>query len=435
MNSKNIILLVIIGVIIVAVGTFFIIQLARDTIFVYDETPVPEPDFSTSMDEIERQVSQLRGLEIETRIPRQLMSTEELRQVVLDDFFNDYQAEDEERDIAVMNLFGFLPADFNLHDFYLALYTEQIAGFYDSDEKAMYVVSDSGFGGLERSTYAHEFVHTLQDEHFDFEDSLGFSDEACQEDSERCMAIQALIEGDATLTEQLWFQQFGTQEDMQDLQNFATNYASPVYDSAPIALKEALTFPYLYGSKFTQTLYSQGGFESIDAAFSTYQPVSTEQIMHPAAYPHDVPDNPTLPNLAKALGEGWVELEQDTLGEWYVYLVLTKAYNPEFRLFDSLALDAAEGWGGDVYSVLTNDRSGQIAALSSFNWDTTADADAAFKAFNDYSDLRFGPVTAEGYRQDGGYFSTLHQTSPDNFVWILAQDLATLQALQASVED
>jgi hypothetical protein len=44
-------------------------------------------------------------------------------------------------------------------------------------------------------------------------------------------------------------------------------------------------------------------------------------------------------------------------------------------------------------------------------------------------------VTAEGYRQDGGYFSTLHQTSPDNFVWILAQDLATLQALQASVED
>lgn len=148
MNSKNIILLVIIGVIIVAVGTFFIIQLARDTIFVYEETPVPEPDFSTSMDEIERQVSQLRGLEIETRIPRQLMSTEELRQVVLDDFFNDYQAEDEERDIAVMNLFGFLPADFNLHDFYLALYTEQIAGFYDSDEKAMYVVSDSGFGGL-----------------------------------------------------------------------------------------------------------------------------------------------------------------------------------------------------------------------------------------------------------------------------------------------
>jgi hypothetical protein len=75
-----------------------------------------------------------------------------------------------------------------------------------------------------------------------------------------------------------------------------------------------------------------------------------------------VPDTPTLPNLAKALGEGWVELEQDTLGEWYVYLVLAKAYNPEFRLFDSLALDAAEGWDGDAYSVLTNDRSGQIAA-------------------------------------------------------------------------
>jgi hypothetical protein len=435
MNRKNILLLVIIGVIILAVGTFFTIKLARNTVFVYEETSTPDPAISSSMDEIENQISQLRGLDIEARVPRQLMSTDELRQVVLDDFLEDYTAEDEAQDVTVMNLFGFLPSTFKLRDFYLDLYSEQIAGFYDSVEQEMYVVSDSGFGGMERSTYAHEFVHTLQDEHFDFEDSLGFTDEACQDDSERCVAIQALIEGDATLTEQLWFQQFGTQDDMQDLQNFATSYTSPVFDSAPESLKESFTFPYLYGIKFVQALYAQGGFEAIDTAFSTTQPISSEQIMHPSAYPKDVPNNPTLPDLEAALGEGWQELENDTLGEWYVYLVLAKAYNPQFRLYNSLALDAAEGWGGDAYSVLKNDETGQVAALISFNWDTTADSDAAFHAFSSYSDLRFGPVKADGYWQDSDYYSTLHQTSPSNFVWILAQDHATLQALQDAVED
>jgi hypothetical protein len=435
MNRKNILLLVIIGVIILAVGTFFTIKIARDTIFVYEDTSTSDPSISASMDEIERQVSQLRGLKIEAAVPRRLMSTTELRQVVLDDFLEGYQAEDEERDLLVMNLFGFLPADFTLRDFYLDLYSEQIAGFYDSVETEMFVVSDSGFGGMERSTYAHEFVHTLQDEHFDFEDSLGFTDEACQDDSERCMAIQSLIEGDATLTEQLWFQQYGTQQDMQDLQNFATTFSSPVYDSAPEALKEALIFPYIYGGKFVQALYAQGGFKAIDAAFSTTNPVSSEQIMHPAAYPDDLPNNPTLPDLESALGNGWHEIENDTLGEWYVYLILAKAYNPQFRLYDSLALDAAEGWGGDAYSVLKNDETGQVAALVSFNWDTTADANAAFKAFSNYSDLRFGPVTADGHWQGSDYYSALLQTSPSNFVWLLAQDFATLQALQAAVED
>ena len=435
MNRKNILLLVIIGVIILALGTFFITKLARDTIIGYEDNSAPNPSIPASMDEIEDQVSQLRGLNIEARVPRQLLSTEELRQVVLDDFLEDYKSEDEAQDVAVMNLFGFLPSDFKLRDFYLDLYTEQIAGFYDSVETEMYVVSDSGFGGMERSTYAHEFVHTLQDEHFDFEGKLGFTDEACQDDSERCLAIQSLIEGDATLTEQLWFQQFGTQQDMQDLQNFATSYSSPIYDSAPASLRESLTFPYIYGGKFVQALYAQGGFEAINAAFSTTNPVSSEQIMHPAAYPNDLPNNPTLPDLEVALGAGWKEIVNDTVGEWYVYLILAKAYNPQFRLYDSLALDAAEGWGGDAYSVLKNDQTGQIAAFISFNWDTTADADAALKAFSSYSDLRFGQVNADGYWQGSDYLSDLQQTSPTSFVWVMAQDFDTLQTLQATVED
>lgn len=435
MQRKNIFVLILIGVIILAVATFFIIKLAGNTAVVYEDPPTPDVTYSDSMNEIEEQVSQLRGLDIEGSIPRRLMSTEELRQVILNDFLEDYNAEDEEHDIAVMNLFGLLQADFKLRDFYQDLYTEQIAGYYDSEEKEMFVISDSGFGGMERSTYAHEFVHTLQDEHFDFNGTLGYTDDACQEDSEGCMALQALIEGDAVLTEQLWFQKFGTQEDMQDLQDFATTYESPVYDSAPDALKESLTFPYLYGSQFVQTLYAQGGYEAIDAAFSTTNPVSSEQILHPARYPGDVPSNPILPDLQTALGQDWVEIEKDTLGEWYVYLVLAKAYDPQFRLFDSVALDAAEGWGGDAFSILKNNETGELAAVTALNWDTAADADAALKAFSTYSDLRFGSALTDGYWQGEDYFCAFAQTSPESFVWVLAEDLSTMQSLLASVGD
>ncbi len=431
MKNKNILLLVLIALTVLAVGTFFVIKLSRNTVFVYEDNPTPDPTISAGMDEIESQVSQLRDLNIDTAIPRQLMTTAELRQVVLDDFLEGYKAEDEERDVAVMNLFGFLPADFKLRDFYLELYSEQITGYYDQEKKEMFVVSDSGFGGLERSTYAHEFVHTLQDERFDFEGALEYTDESCQDDSERCLAIQSLIEGDATLTEQLWFQKYGTQQDMQDLQDFAATYNSPVYESAPDSIKEDFTFPYLYGAKFVQTLYTQGGFEAVNAAFTEANPVSSEQIMHPAAYPNDVPNNPTLPNLEAALGKDWVEIENDTLGEWYVYLVLAKAHSPQYRLYDSLALDAAEGWGGDTYSVLKNEQTGKLAALISFNWDTTADADAALEAFRSYSDLRFGPVQPDGHWQGSDYSSALRETSPTSFVWLMAQDLATLQLLQA----
>ena len=130
-----------------------------------------------------------------------------------------------------------------------------------------------------------------------------------------------------------------------------------------------------------------------------------------------------------------MEIENDTLGEWYVYMILAKAYNPQHRLFDSLALDAAEGWGGDRYSVLKNDQSGEAAGMVAINWDSEADATAALRAFNDYSNLRFGAMGVDGFWQGENYYSALLQTSPTSFVWIVAQELDTLQSLQAIATD
>jgi len=42
------------------------------------------------------------------------------------------------------------------------------------------------------------FTHVLQDQAYRLSEGLGLNDEACEADSEKCAATQALIEGDAT---------------------------------------------------------------------------------------------------------------------------------------------------------------------------------------------------------------------------------------------
>jgi hypothetical protein len=169
----------------------------------------------------------------------------------------------------------------------------------------MFVVKGSGFTGVERDTYAHEFTHALQDQHFDFKGKLNYSEESCQEDSERCAAIQSLIEGDATLTEMTWLQTYATQQDIMDLQSFYQSYQSPVFDSAPAYMKLDFMFPYDQGYTFVQSLFGQGGYAAIDKAFTNQNPLSTEQILHPNRYPSDTPIPVDLPELANTLGSDW----------------------------------------------------------------------------------------------------------------------------------
>ncbi|MGH2621772.1 MAG: hypothetical protein ACRDHG_14555, partial [Anaerolineales bacterium] len=151
------------------------------------------------MDQIQEEVVTLRGLQASGPVARALLSPEALRQYVTDDFLADYTEEEARDDARTLSLLGLMEPDYDLFNLYMELYSEQIAGFYDDELKQMFVVQGAGFRGVERITYAHEYTHALQDQHYDLRNGLGFNDEACEADSERCAAIQALLEGDATL--------------------------------------------------------------------------------------------------------------------------------------------------------------------------------------------------------------------------------------------
>ena len=407
------------------------------TAVIVTETMVPTaetnfpPELMSSVSEIESQVSQIRELKATDPFNRELISETDLEQIVKDDFFADYTDEDARKDVIELSTLGLLPSGFNLKQLYTDLYSEQIAGFYDDEIKTMYVVQGSGFGGSEKLTYAHEFTHVLQDQVYGFDDQLDMSEETCQADSERCAAIQALVEGDASMTEILWFQSFASQQDYQDLMDAYDNYESPVLDSAPPYMSADLYFPYEKGQVFVQLLYNDGGYAEVDRAFKDL-PVSTEQIMHPDRYPADTPLIVSLPDLTDLLGSGWSLYDQNVMGEWYTFLILNKSFDESWQLSESYAGTAAEGWGGDAYAFYLNEESNQVVFVMDSAWDTQSDADEFANAFTSYADLRWesasekvsglptwvGPEGTIVLMQDGS-----------RTVWLIAPDSTTINAI------
>ena len=375
------------------VGAFFLLKAQKSYTPPTVEATEP-PSVDAQMDKIQEQVSDIRGLKMNTELKRAMMSSAELQDVVMNDFFKDYTPEEAQQDVDVLSALGLLETDFDLLQFYIDLYSEQIAGYFDSTTKEMYVIGDAGFTGLERMTYAHEFTHVLQDQNYDLENGLKLNDDYCEIESEYCAAVSALVEGDATLTEQYWFLSDSTDQDKNDVSDFQSSYESPVYDSAPAYMKQDFLFPYQQGFTFVQALYGEDKWKSVDAAYAN-PPVSTEQILHPEKYPNEKPLTVDLPDLAGVLGEGWTEIDRGEIGEWYTSLVLDSGIDSAFQLDTSTAADAAAGWGGDGYVYYDDSNSDAFVFAWLSTWDADAEADEFFAATKQYGTLRWGSPTFE----------------------------------------
>lgn len=392
-------------------------------------------DVRAQMEQIEQQVVTLRGLAPATDIQRGLFSTEDLRQRVLNDFIEDYTFEEAQEDVLALAAFGLLPPGFDLLTLYEELLSEQIAGFYDDETKEMVVVQGAGFGGVERMTYAHEYTHALQDANYDITDGLGYSDELCEQDSERCAAIQALLEGDASLLEETWLYEQATQQDMDDIIAFYSSYSSPVYERAPLFLQQDFLFPYTTGKEFVDYFYADGAWAAVDALYAN-PPVTTEQILHPEKYPDDRPLPVELPDLAAQLDPGWEVVDEGVLGEWYTVLVLGFGTDASANLIEGQARSAASGWGGDAYRVYANAERSQTVLVLLTEWDAVDEAEEFSRSFRDYAAGRFGAEQADGAGQwawNGSQGSARLVLSGATTLWVLAPDTALADTLAQAI--
>jgi hypothetical protein len=255
---------------------------------------------------------------------------------------------------------GALPAGTDLYKAVVDLQRSQVLGFYNTVTHRL-VFQSKGFTPLARFTLAHELTHALQDQNF----GLGLLDKLIQScRSDRAEAYRSLVEGDAVETQFQWARtNLSADEILKLKQEWAAIPPPPA--SVPKFVQEGFGFPYDAGPRFVETLLARGGLDAVDEAIR-HPPVSTEQVLHPARYPKDVPQSVRVPDISKKLGKGWKAIDFSDVGEGFLRNLF------QLSLPASESERAAAGWDGGQYRAFG--RGFHTAVLLLTVWDTERDA-------------------------------------------------------------
>jgi hypothetical protein len=258
-------------------------------------------------------------------------------------------SQDIPADQPLYQLLGLIAPEADLEEMFTALYTEQVAGFYDEGEIVVPARED-GLSILQQGSLLHEMVHALTDQHFEFDSFLQqmLDDKRYDE----VAAYRAFAEGDASLAEVMWIRTL-SQRELGEFIAESLDIDTSVLDSMPRFIRDSLVFPYESGLFFVQALQSSGGWDAVNQAYLDMPdlPGSTEQILTPGDYGRDLPA--AVPVIDVEV-PGYELTVTSVWGELSLRLMLDQG------LGEANALPAADGWGGDFYHQWFD---GQNAAL------------------------------------------------------------------------
>jgi len=379
------------------------------------------------IDEVFTETESIRGLEANPNIPVNYLTRDELEQRMLEDFAEDNPEEEIQDAQDIMVMLGFIEPDLDLEEFYIALLTEQIAGFYEPEDDSLYLISESqSMSAMDQYTLSHEFIHYLQDQNFDllrppFHDP---DDVAEETDDDASFAATCLVEGDAMIASEYWLLEYISADEMLDMQLESGDYSTEVLDSAPDYIYDSLLFPYLEGADFARYIHDRSdGFDAIDKAFSE-PPTTTEQIYHPEKYlSGEGAIEVELDDMSSELGSGW-ELDYDNvLGEFDVY----ELFKPYFFDEDDVQAVAA-GWGGNRYHYYSNP-DGDKLLVQAYAWDSEKDAQEFLSAYVQYIKDRFDEA------EKGSSVGAWMVWSTDEYTFGLKRDGENTYVLQATSDE
>jgi hypothetical protein len=264
-----------------------------------------------------------------------------------------------------------------------------IGGYYDVTAGKLVVVTDrEALSEDERINLAHTYTHALQDQAYNLS---GLRGRALSLDQR--LALEALIEGDATLTMGLFTTGNAREVDWQGYATRAHNFERLQLDapSASTALGEIDGFRYQQGTAFALAVYQAGGFGRLNKLLQD-PPASSEQVLHPAQLA-DAPAALYLTDLAPWLGGDWGLLAQETIGEFVLGLHLRETLAPgqavnRDPVAEARAWEAVAGWDGDRLQIYADGSREAWLLISA--WDSRGDAEQFFAAYQDLIRLELG---------------------------------------------
>ena len=260
-------------------------------------------------------------------------------------------------------LFGLIPDTMDLPRLMLDLLTEQVAGYYDPDSSALFVVRGAD-PLVVKLIMAHELVHALQDEYTSLNAILKL-----HRQNDRQMAGQAVAEGQATLAS---IEALAPGSDVDDvLGNWdqvrrvirAQRASMPVFAAAPPIIQEGLLFPYLAGAQFMRDFDARRSRPD-EEPYGDRMPISTAQVLHPHVYTsHQEPERLGFAGLSARD----TLVYDDDFGEFETRVALLT-----WGVDTAVAVAAAMGWNGDRYEVLGTPAGSAVLWVTA--WTTPADA-------------------------------------------------------------
>lgn len=387
--------------------------------------PQPSSELGVQVDAVVATVPAVRQLEPTRDVPYELITREQFIDELVELQDAEVPVEVRKAEERLYKRLGLLPDDADLDALIQELYGAQVLAYYQPENGHFYLIGDDeSLSGTDKLVVAHEYTHALQDQHFDLKDTVS---DYTQGDAQ--LAEIAVIEGDATLTSQLWTTDNLDFGDLLQLliEGFSQLDAASL-DGFPLVLRRQLEFPYTEGFVFATALHEEGGFAAVNDALTT-PPVSTEQILHPEKYSADeLPVDVPMPGgLDSRMGSGWALVYEQTLGELGIQILATGGEIPDGALpglpVDWPHQEVAAGWAGDRLKMFENG-DGRWAVLWRTVWDTPGDADEFETRLEDLTSGLTGTSRINAYEPSEGF--------PAEVDLLLADSQETLDLLIAS---
>ena len=290
---------------------------------------------------------------------------------------------------------GVLPEGTDLASLAASFTAISAGATYSPLDKQVLLVAERG-GQRDAGLLTHEFVHALQDQHFDLlrmmlARPLSFDREE---------AAFALIEGDAVSVErratrgEAWVKRPLEEVAREEDERYAS-YRKGIGALFPPLLTETFIFRYRDGLHFVETLRRARPAVSLDDLFRR-PPQSSEQVLHPEKYLSGESPREVEVDLEEFADEGWRPTATTPLGEVGVRgLLMAGVTSDEARR-------AAAGWGGDRSFVFEREGRAPLFVWRTA-WDTPRDAQEFFRAYNQVLQRRATPGSAGQSEAERGW--------------------------------
>lgn len=224
---------------------------------------------------------------------------------------------------------------------------EGVLGYYLIGQDRLVIITDDPEGlTIRGSTLIHELNHGLQDQRHDLA-----ADRFQPPTQDAKFAADLLVEGESMYIEQLYLERCRTNEwtCIPVPQTSSEETAPQTSPPTGVSLRVLSFFPYSEGPNYVESLYSNGGWDAVDAAFD--DPPTTAR----AAY-DGTSDPTTFPALTDPDGN-WTRFDArgvngtESVGQPGLYMLFWhQSYRHDIGVISPQTLFATDGRGPYTYT-------------------------------------------------------------------------------------